>query len=65
MIRSESCGFCFVGLTIAIDGIEGTEWVQLNSNGPDTGAFGWCWNASIGEEPENWLPLGDHNSKAA
>ncbi|MBA9846779.1 hypothetical protein [Ralstonia pickettii] len=65
VIRSESCGFCFVGLTIAIDGIEGTEWVQLNSNGPDTGAFGWCWNASIGEEPENWLPLGDHNSKAA
>ncbi|MBA9859434.1 hypothetical protein [Ralstonia insidiosa] len=65
VIRSESRGFCFVGLTIAIDGSDATEWLQLNSNGQDTGALGWSWDASFDDAPENWLPLGDHNKKAA
>lgn len=64
-IGTESRGFCFVGLKIVIDGSDATEWVQLNTNGPDTGAKGWLWDASTEGEPEWWCPLGDHNKVSA
>lgn len=38
VIALEAEGFCHVGLKIVVDESEAVEWVQLNSNGPDTGA---------------------------
>jgi len=64
-IRTEVRGFLHLGLKIEIDGGDKTDWVQLNANGQDTGSKGWSWDAAHPGEPENWMPLGDHNKAAA
>lgn len=53
-------GFLHVGLKIAVDG-GGEAFVQLNSNGPDTGEKGWAWLCTTFTKGPAWLPLGDHN----
>ena len=39
-----------------------TAFVQLNSNGPDTGETGWSWKLAHEGDPERWGWLGDHNN---
>ncbi len=63
-IKREAPGFCHVGLFI-IDTDGGTAYVQLNSNGPDSGETGWSWMFAHQSDPECWGRLGDHNSHAA
>ncbi|WP_186214791.1 hypothetical protein [Burkholderia gladioli] len=65
IIVRECPGFCHVGLKIRVDGSDADDWVNLNSNGPDTGTPGWEWNASVEAHIEKWLPLGDFTSQAA
>tara|TARA_R110000782_G_C14538090_1_gene383381 strand:- start:232 stop:513 length:282 start_codon:yes stop_codon:yes gene_type:complete len=60
-IRREFPGFCHVGLFI-IDDDGGTAFVELNSNGPDTGESGWSWMMAHDGEPDRWAWLGDHNN---
>lgn len=63
-IGSDYEGFLHRHLTIKVDGGE-DDWIQLNSNGSDTGSRGWEWwcenfNGPDGH-PGAWLVLGDHN----
>lgn len=64
-IKREAPGFCHVGLFI-VDDDGGTDFVQLNTNGPDTGSAGWSWKWRDAEdsESEEWGWLGDHNNAA-
>lgn len=58
-IRRDIEGFAHRSLCIDVDGsAEVVDWVQLNADGPDTGATGWRWLADSGD----WYPLGDHNA---
>lgn len=65
VITSDSVGFCHRSLTIRVDGQEKTEYLQLNSDGTDSGALGWQWLRSREGEPEAWALLGDHNPREA
>lgn len=60
-VVSESwSGFLHVGLKIQAD--DGQEhFVQLNSNGPDTGEQGWLWlmDPAKPHEPDSWGVLSD------
>ena len=60
-IKREAPGFCHVGLFI-VDNVGGTAFVQLNTNGPDTGETGWSWMLAHEGDPERWGWLGDHNN---
>jgi hypothetical protein len=64
VIDSEWDGFLHRGLKIAVDG-GGESFVQLNSNGRDTGDAGWSWWCENFAGGAGWLPLGDHCSAAA
>lgn len=64
VIVRECPGFCCIGLKIRIDGSGEDDWVNLNSNGPDTGTPGWQWNASVEAHVERWLALGDFVTQA-
>lgn len=64
IITSEFVGFMHVALTITIEGTAETEYLQLNSDGKDSGALGWNWRYSREGEPEAWAHLGDHNPPA-
>lgn len=63
-IKWEAPGFCHVGLFI-IDTDGGTAFVQLNTNGPDTGEAGWSWMLAHDGDPERWGWLGDLNDATA
>lgn len=58
-IESDWEGFLHRGLKIAIEG-GGEAFVQLNSNGPDTGESGWSWWCENFSGGARWLALGDH-----
>jgi hypothetical protein len=53
-------GFLHVGLHLAIDG-GGRAYVQLNSDGRDSGESGWQWFCENFDGGAAWLPLGDHS----
>ncbi len=57
-------GFCHRSLTITVDG-GGKDYVQLNTDGPDSGAVGWEWFSEGFSSEPTWLPLGDHNPTQA
>lgn len=64
VIKIDSPGFCHRGLFIECD--DGSKgYVQLNSNGKDSGDVGWEWLcAGTGGDPSfrsRWAFLGDHN----
>lgn len=58
-IVSDYEGFLHRVLTIDVVG-GGESFVQLNSNGPDTGEAGWSWWCEEFSEGARWLKLGDH-----
>jgi hypothetical protein len=60
-ISSDYAGHLHRGLTIAVDG-GGTDSVQLNTDGPDTGSPGWEWHCDWGSGGAEWLGLGDHQT---
>lgn len=62
-IRSDYSGFLHRALSIKVDG-GGEDFVQLNSNGPDTGSPGWEWCCEDFDGGPKWLPLGDHAAVA-
>lgn len=62
-VRREYVGYRFVSLTIRVDGTDAEETIQLNSDGPDSGALGWSWMYARDGEPDKWALLGDHNPK--
>lgn len=56
-IGSDYEGFLHRSLRIDIeDG--GEAFIQLNSNGPDTGEAGWSWWCENVSGGARWLPLG-------
>ena len=61
IIKDEWVGFCHVGLKISVDR-GGTAFVQLNTNGKDTGEAGWEWWCENFNGGPRFLPLGDHTS---
>lgn len=60
VITSDYEGFLHRSLCIELEG-GGEAFVQLNSNGPDTGEVGWSWWCENFSGGARWLPLGDHN----
>jgi hypothetical protein len=56
-ITGEYLGFCHVGLTIAVAEAK-DSYVQLNTNGPDTGDAGWEWWCHNFSGGGKYLPLG-------
>lgn len=60
-IKSESIGPGHCGLSIAVED-RPDDYVQLNSNGKDTGSAGWSWYCENFLGGPQWLPLGDHNA---
>jgi len=59
-IRRDAEGFLHRSLRIDVDG-GGSEWVQLNVDGEDSGATGWEWKS----RSSDWYALGDHNKAEA
>jgi hypothetical protein len=59
VIASDYVGFCHAGLSIRVDG-GGEAFIQLNTNGPDTGEAGWEWWCENFDGGARWLTLGDH-----
>lgn len=57
-VSKEFLGFGFRALTLAIEGSDATEHIQLNVDGLDSGASGWSWRASAEGAREVWHPLG-------
>ena len=56
-IASDFEGFLHRAVTIKVNG--GPDaYVQLNSNGPDTGEAGWSWWCENFSGGARWLPLG-------
>lgn len=60
-IRRDIEGYAHRSLRLDMDDPDqAPEWVQLNVDGPDSGATGWSWQTGAGE----WRILGDHNTEA-
>lgn len=60
-ITQEWPGFCHVGLRIVcVD--ETIAYVQLNTNGRDTGEPGWAWWCENFSTGPRFLPLGDQGT---
>ena len=62
-IRHDNEGFLHSALFINVDG-GGEDFVQLNSNGPDTGSPGWEWYSEHSDGGPKWITLGDHANVA-
>lgn len=61
-IRESYVGFLHLGIVISVsDGSQ--SHVQLNANGPDSGAPGWQWLCANFSGGPAWLPLGDHSGR--
>lgn len=74
IISGDYEGFLHRSLTISVlddygheSKEKGTDTVQLNANGPDSGSPGWQWRPDHESDPESedsWLPLGDFHEVA-
>jgi len=61
VIADDYEGFLHRVLRIDVEG-GGDAYVQLNSNGPDTGESGWAWWCENFSGGARWLPLGENGS---
>lgn len=59
IIVSDYAGFLHAALMIRVDG-GGESFVQLNTNGPDTGEAGWQWWCENFDGGAKCLQLSDH-----
>ena len=59
VIASDYAGFMHRALQINVVGAE-DAYVQLNSDGPDSGEAGWSWWCENFSGGARWLALGDH-----
>lgn len=64
-IIGEYEGYLHRVLTIKVDKFDDEEFVQLNSNGKDSGSIGWKWMYSSASKTEAWGTLGDHSDVTA
>ncbi len=53
-------GFLHVGLHLSVDD-GGRAYIQLNTQGADSGDAGWQWFCEHFDGGPAWLPLGDHS----
>ena len=60
VVRDTYSGFLHVGLHLSVNDGE-RAYVQLNSDGPDSGETGWQWFCETFDGGPAWLPLGDHS----